>query len=139
MVKMRKKKIQQLITRAFAVMLSLALAACASTQLKKVIRVESQLTDSGFRMLPADTPEKLAQVRQRPQHKLITHQQGGNVLYIYADADHCKCVYTGGKQSYQRYQHIADEKPFSGMDRIVEEREEPARMDWGEWRFNESW
>jgi uncharacterized protein YaiL (DUF2058 family) len=136
MVKMRKKKIQQLITRAFAVMLSLALAACASTQIKKVIRMERLLTDSGFKMRPADTPEKLAQVRQLLQHKLITHQQGDKVMYIYADADHCKCVYTGDEEAYQQF---ADKKQVSGMDRIAEDREEPARLDWGEWRFNESW
>jgi hypothetical protein len=138
MVKMREKKIQQLITKAFAVMLPLALAACASTQLKKVIRVESQLRDSGFKMRLADTPERLAQIKQLSQHKLITLHQGDKVLYIFADADHCKCVYTGGEAAYQRYQRIADVKP-SGMDRIEEEREEPARLDWGDWRFNESW
>ena len=136
---MQKKKIQQLVTMVFAVISSLALAACASTQLKKVIRVESQLRDSGFKMRLADTPEKLAQVKQLSQHKLITLQQGDKVLYIYADADHCKCVYTGGEEAYQRYQRIADVKPVSEMDRIEEDREEPARLDWGDWRFNESW
>lgn len=127
-----------MITRVFAVMLTIVLAACASTQIKKVIRMEKLLMDSGFKMRPADTPEKLAQVKQLPQHKIITHQQGDKVLYIYADADHCKCVYAGGKEAYQRYQGFAVEKQ-SEEDRIVEDRDKPAPMDWGEWRFNESW
>ena len=136
---MYKKKIWQLITRVFAVVVTVIIAACALMQKENPDRMEKLLKDSGFKVQSADTPEKLAQLRQLPQRKLVTHQQGNKVLYIYADADRCECVYTGGKEAYQRYQSIAEESQIAEKDRVVESRDKPARMDWGDWRFSDSW
>jgi hypothetical protein len=133
------KKIRLLNTGISAVMLSMVIAACVWTQAEKEARTQRLLKNAGFKMRPADTPEKLAQVKQLPQRKFVSHQQGVEVLYIYADADHCKCVYTGDEEAYRRYQTVAADKKAAKADGIMEDRNKPARIDWGEWRFDENW
>jgi hypothetical protein len=61
------------------------------------------------------------------------------LLYVYVDAEHCQCVYAGGEEAYRRYQNLAREKKLSDEDRRKADRGQPREMDWGDWRFNQSW
>jgi hypothetical protein len=136
---MRKKRILQYSFKMMALMFTVALIACASTQNKKAMEMEKLLAASGFEIRLADTPEKLAQAKQLPQRKLVAQELADRVLYVYADAHNCQCVYAGSEEAYRRYQKLALEKQIAAEDRLAEERDKPKRMDWGEWRFNESW
>jgi hypothetical protein len=103
----------------------LPLAACATIQRSEAKDTE-QLLAAGFQAKPADTPEKLANLRAMPPRKLVSQAKDGKFVYSYADPDYCQCLYVGGPTEYSAYQRLAVQKE------IAEEQREAA-MDWGMW------
>jgi hypothetical protein len=70
-------------------------------------QVEPILSAAGFRMLPADTPQ-----RQQQLQSLVPLQvnyyvgKTGNLHYYMADPDYCKCMYIGTEENYQQYEKL---------------------------------
>jgi hypothetical protein len=77
--------------------------------------VEAQLTAAGFSKALAKTPQQLGQYRTLPQRKLLPYDKKGNTFYVYADAEHCHCVYEGDEAAYRRFQGTAD-RPEGSSD-----------------------
>ena len=136
---MCKKKIPGTITKLISVFLTLALAGCAMDQKQKAIEMERLLAASGFKMRLADTPSKLAQLKELPQRKLVAQTWGGKVRYVYADASNCKCAYIGDEEAYKHFQGLALQRQIAEEDRRAAERDKPDDMDWGGWNLNKSW
>lgn len=91
--------------------LVMLLSGCAANQQKQESQgLERLLISAGFQMKLADTPEKLEHLKTLPQRKFFRHQRNGKVSYLYADADPCKCIYTGDKEAYQRFLELAREE-----------------------------
>jgi hypothetical protein len=80
------------------------------------------LAAAGFQAKPAETPEKLANLKTMPPRKLVSQAKDGNFVYSYADPDYCQCLYVGGRKEYSAYHRLAVEKE------IAQER---AAMEWG--------
>jgi len=132
-------KIPSTMIKLISVILMLALAGCAMNRNQKAVEMERLLKASGFKMKTADTESKLAQLKELPQRKLVAQNWGGKVRYVYADASICKCAYVGDEEAYKTFQDLALERQISDEDRRAAERDDPADMDGGGWRFNESW
>jgi hypothetical protein len=70
-------------------------------------QLEPMLSAAGFRMLPADTPE-----RQKQLQSLVPLQvnyyvgKTGNLHYYMADPDDCKCMFIGDEQNYQQFEKL---------------------------------
>ena len=127
------------MTKLISVCLMLALAGCAMNRNQKAVAMERLLVASGFKMRLADTESKLAQLKELPQRKLVAQNWDGKVIYVYADASNCKCAYVGDEEAYKHFQDLALQRQISEEDRRAAERDRPAGMDWGGWRFNDSW
>jgi hypothetical protein len=83
---------------------SLALDGCGTALLQKdAPRMERTLIEAGFKMIPADTAEKVAQLQALPSYKLVKRTINGNVRYVYADPTGCQCAYVGGAEQYALY------------------------------------
>ena len=108
-----------------ALIVALPLAGCAAIQRSEAKDTEQLLAAAGFQAKPADTPEKLANLRTMPR-KLVWQAKDGKFMYAYADPDYCQCLYVGGPTEYSAYQRLAVQKE------IAEEQREAA-MDWGMW------
>jgi hypothetical protein len=86
------------------------------------------LVASGFKVLPANTPERQAALRQLPPQKLVRQVRGDKVVFVYADPANCTCLYVGNVTAYGAYRartsdtQAADEK---AMD----------NWDWSPWAF----
>jgi hypothetical protein len=76
---------------------------CAALQASDARWTEQALTAAGFQVVPADTPEKLAQITALTPRTLMRQSQQGEVRYVYADPTTCKCLYVGGELEYQRF------------------------------------
>ncbi len=109
------------------------LTACAAIQNQNAIETERLLAASGFQMRLADTPEKLAHLKTLTQRRLVPHQHGGNIYYVYADATSCQCIYVGNEKAYGRYQKLALQKKIADEQRMAAEMNENASMNWGLW------
>ena len=83
------------------------LGACASTADDNAMKIERTLAAAGFQVKLADTPEKLAHLKQLGQRRLIPTNKDDKVMYFYADAESCKCLYVGTEADYQEFQRFA--------------------------------
>src|SRR5678816_263179 len=92
----------------------LTLAGCASLWQKDAIRTEELLAAAGFQMQPADTPERLADLRSMPPRKLLAHSEDAKIVYAYADPDWCHCFYVGGPEEYSVYERLTLSKVIAG-------------------------
>jgi len=131
--------IPSIMTRLITVLLMLALAGCAMFRNQKTVEIEKLLAASGFKMRLADTPSKLDQLKQLPQHKLVAQDLDGKMMYVYADASNCKCAYVGDENAYKHFQNLALQRQIAEEDRRAAGRDESTDMDGGGWRFNKSW
>ncbi len=117
-----------------AVALAIALAGCAAMREEAAHRKENLLAAAGFRMKPADTPEKLARAEAMPQLKMVARSgPGGQVGYTYADVKGCKCVYAGNAANYAEYRRLALQQQAAEAQVEAAEANEAAAMDWGWW------
>jgi hypothetical protein len=106
--------------------LSIALAGCAAMKKSEATDTEQLLAAAGFKMKLADTPERLAHLKNLTQLKVVPHDRNGKMYYVYADAADCQCLYAGNQEAYQRYENLAVKQNIAQMN-------EAASMDWGMW------
>jgi hypothetical protein len=81
------------------------------------------LAAAGFHMRRADTPERQEALRSMPPYQIVSKTQDGNIVYTYADPDHCRCLYIGGHEEYSRYERIrAGGRTLSARQGVPEAR-----------------
>ena len=127
--------------------LAVALAGCASTANENAMNIERMLAAAGFQVKLADTPEKMAHLKQLGQRRLIPISRDDKVMYFYADSESCKCLYVGTEADYQEYQrlaiqqHVVDEQrrtvDTQAMNQANLEEMNAAAVNWelwGPWR-----
>src|SRR5262249_26930957 len=93
-------------TRLLLAVAALVAAGCATIQRLEATDTERMLTAAGFHVLPADTPERQNDLRSTPPHRIVSRTKDGNVEYIYADPDNCRCLYIGGDKQYSEYEAL---------------------------------
>ena len=107
--------------------------ACASIQNSEAMKTERVLAAAGFQMRLADTPERLAKVTAMTQRKLVPHQKNGEIMFVYADATACKCVYVGTQAAHQRFQQLAIQQKLANQQEMTAEMNQDIAMDWDGW------
>jgi hypothetical protein len=94
---------------------------------------EQVLSAAGFHMKRCDTPETFASSRTRTARKLLPHQRDGQLYYVYADPEVCKCLYLGTEAQDQQYQRLALEKRLADEQLMAAQDNLSAAMNWGMW------
>ncbi len=105
----------------------LAVSACTTQMVKDK---EDMLAAAGFTLIPANTPQRQAALKELPPHKFVRQVRGDKVVYTYADPTICNCLYVGNQAAYGRYR----ENVF--QQRITDEQQMTAemnQMNWGPW------
>lgn len=114
--------------------LLLVAVGCASDP---VPETEQLLAAAGFQMEPADTPERQAELATLPPHQLLmqTLQVGGTPAtgYVYADPDHCHCLFVGDAKAYQAFQQLAVQKRIADEYLQAAALNENAAFEWNHW------
>jgi hypothetical protein len=114
----------------------LALAACETTA-QRIDHKENNLAAAGFTVLPANTPDREAELNQLPPNKFVPKPTGDQVQYVYADPVECKCLYVGDQKAYGAYRqevlakHLANEQQMTAQ--MYQDRWDWGRWDWGPW------
>ena len=123
-------KITLLTTIGMMILMHLS---CATIRTSEAQQVDSLLAAAGFKMLPADTPEKEEMLNSLPALKLQYRVKDGNPLYFYADPYNCKCVYTGDQAAYDRYEKLAQEAAIAEEEQQAALMNEEAAMEMNSW------
>ncbi|MGB8682293.1 MAG: hypothetical protein WCD12_05365 [Candidatus Binatus sp.] len=131
--------------------LSAALCGCSSvsqsiepqppTAEQKAEQLEPMLAAAGFRMLPADTPQRQQQLSTLvPLDVNYYVGKTGNLHYYMADPDYCKCMYIGTEENYQQYEKIKLNQQFQAKEGEISREDLEAQqmedMDMQEEMFN---
>ena len=99
--------------KAFGAVPAIALLLCAS--LLAALEVPSKpfldknsfyLSSAGFRVQVANDAMGKKAMHALPPHRFVVHRDGGNVRYLYAEPNHCVCIFIGTEAAYQNYRDI---------------------------------
>jgi len=82
----------------------LALLACQTIQQNKKT---SLLSDSGFKIVAANTPEKIQALNDLPAGKISRIDREGTIYYVYPDTSECRCLRVGRQEQYDLYVKMA--------------------------------
>jgi hypothetical protein len=113
--------------------MALAVGGCAYFKRESAQDTENLLAAAGFTMKPADSPEKLAHLREMPVRSIVTRSRSGQLVFTYADPDYCKCMWVGSARQYNEYQRLAQQRQVAQMQLMAAEEAEMAPMRWGMW------
>jgi len=99
--------------KAFRVLPAIALLLCAS--LLAALEVPSKpfldknsfyLSSAGFRVQLANDAAAKKAMHALPPHRFVVHRYGNDVRYLYAEPNHCVCIFVGTQANYQDYRDI---------------------------------
>ena len=110
--------------RAFGVFPAILLLLCASllvaleTPSKPFLEKNSfYLSSAGFRVRLANDPAGQKTMRALPAHRFVIHKLGDDVRYLYAEPQHCVCIFVGTRQAYDTYRNILSQ-PLQQADDV---------------------
>jgi hypothetical protein len=96
-------------------------------------QTEDLLAASGFKIIPANTPEQQTHLKTLPNHKISMVQRNGKEYFVYPDAEH-NVLYVGQNAQYQQYQKLREQR------QLAQERansnmllSDPGWDVWGPW------
>ena len=119
-------------TTVVALGLCALLGACES-QKQKIADKENMLVASGFKFVPANTPQRQAAFQQLPPNRFSRQMRDGRVFYVYPDPKVCVCLYVGDQQAFATYRknmfekNLADEQAMTANEMAMND------WDWGPW------
>ena len=119
-------------------LLPLAIAAalltgCAAIQRAEKNSTEQLLSAAGFKVLPADTPQKQAKLAELTPNKIARQVRGNNVYYLFPD-DQNQFVMVGDQAAYSKYQNLVVQQQISDQNMMAAQMETMPGM-WGGWGY----
>ena len=113
-------------SRAIGALPALALLLC--TSLLIALEMPSKpfldknsfyLSSAGFRVQVANDAAAKKAMNALPPHRFVVHRYGNNeVRYLYAEPNHCVCIFIGTQEAYQNYRDILA-RPVDQPDNVA--------------------
>jgi hypothetical protein len=92
---------------ALALLLCASLLAALEPPSKPFLDKNSfYLTSAGFKVQFASDAAGKKALHALPPHRFVIHHNGGSARYLYAEPQHCVCVFIGTADAYQNYRAI---------------------------------
>ena len=111
-----------------------AVTGCVTTSQSTVASKEDMMIASGFKFVPANTPQRQAAFAQLPPHKFTRQTRGNKMVYVYADPTICVCLYVGNPNNYAAYKaRVFDKKLANEQVAVAEDYYYSPAWDWGMW------
>src|SRR3954453_8385723 len=111
--------------KAFGAVPAIALLLCAS--LLMALEAPSKpfldknsfyLSSAGFRVQVANDEAGRKALDPLPPHLFVVHRTGSDVRYLYAEPNHCVCIFIGTQANYQDYRDILA-RPVDQPDNVA--------------------
>lgn len=109
------------------------LTGCAAIQQAEKNSTEQLLSAAGFKVLPADTPQKQAKLAELTPNKIARQIRGNNVYYLFPD-DQNQFVMVGDQAAYSKYQNLVVQQQISDQNMMAAQMETMPGM-WGGWGY----
>lgn len=107
------------ILPAIALMLFASLLAALEMPSKPFLdRNSFYLSSAGFRVQVANDAAGRKALRALPPHRFVIHRDGNQVRYLYAEPNHCVCIFIGTEGNYRSYRDMLA-KPIDQPDNVA--------------------
>ena len=116
----------------FGALVALAIG-CSTTKSR-----EDMLSAAGFKMIPADTPDRVAHLNSLPPDKITTVQRNGTLYYVFPDAKK-NMLYVGQQPQYEEYQKLRLQNQMTQEQLSAAEMNENTWGAWGAWGGGPYW
>ena len=104
---------------AIALLLGASLLVALETPSKPFLDKNSfYLSSAGFLVRVANDAEGKKAMNALPPHRFVVHRVGNDVRYLYAEPNHCVCIFIGTAANYQDYRDILA-KPVDQPDNVA--------------------
>jgi hypothetical protein len=104
---------------ALALLLFASLLAALEVPSKPFLDKNSfYLSSAGFRVQVANDAAGKKALEALPPHRFVVHRTGNDVRYLYAEPNHCVCIFIGTRANYQDYRDILA-KPVDQPDNVA--------------------
>jgi hypothetical protein len=105
---------------AVALLLCASLLAALEAPSKPFLDKNSfYLSSAGFRVQVANDAAGKKAMNALPPHRFVVHRYGNNeVRYLYAEPNHCVCIFIGTEANYRDYRDILA-KPVDQPDNVA--------------------
>ncbi|SHK15803.1 hypothetical protein SAMN05444159_2568 [Bradyrhizobium lablabi] len=104
---------------AIVLLLCTSLLIALETPSKPFLEKNSfYLSSAGFRVQLANDPAGQKALRALPAHRFVVHKVGDDLRYLYAEPQHCVCIFIGTKQAYDNYRDILSQ-PLPQADNVA--------------------
>ena len=113
------------------VLLVVAGVGCAIMPKPTPMQMAEMLVTAGFQAKTADTAEKLERLKALKQEIILRHDADGKPVYLYADAVHCNCLYTGDEAAYASYRKLAKERKHDYKVDLYSEQDQDRNLPSG--------
>src|SRR5947199_6030403 len=99
--------------KAFGTIQAIALFLCAS--LLVALEMPSKpfldknsfyLSSAGFRVQLANDAAGKKALHALPPHRFVMHRYGNDLRYLYAEPNHCICIFLGTQSAYRSYREM---------------------------------
>jgi len=100
----RARGLKAFVLPAIVLLLCTSLLVALEVPSKPFLEKNSFLLSSaGFRVKIANDAAGQKALRALPAHRFVIHRNGGNVRYLYAEPNHCVCIFIGTEANYRDY------------------------------------
>jgi hypothetical protein len=76
------------------------------------------LSSAGFRVQVANDEAGKKALHALPPHRFVVHRTGNDVRFLYAEPNHCVCIFIGTQANYQDYRDILA-RPVDQPDNVA--------------------
>jgi hypothetical protein len=108
------------------VLMGLAIG-CGTTKSK-----ENTLSAAGFKMIPANTPDRETHLSSLPADKITPVVRDGTTYYTFPDPKR-NVLYVGQEAEYQKYRNLCLQKQIAEEQLNAAEMNDQAWGAWGPW------
>ena len=103
---------------AVVLLLNAAILAASEEPSKPFLEKNSfYLSSAGFRIQFANDPAGQKALHKLPAHRFVINGVGDAARYLYAEPEHCVCIFVGTQQAYDRYRNLLSQ-PLKPTDNV---------------------
>jgi hypothetical protein len=113
-------------------LLAVLLSGCALIEKANRDNTERLLSAAGFRIVPANTPERQQSLNAMNAYRVERRLRGDEVYYVYASPKQ-NLVYVGRQENFSKYQEILIQQEIASENMAAAQMSATAAQQWNDW------
>jgi len=125
---------KKILLTATVIGLIAAFPACSALNEMQSSQMEQTLSASGFKVVPANTPERAASLAQLQPYQMHRKAKGSTVYYLYPDPKQ-RVLFVGNQAQYNAYQGYTTQQQIADDNLLAGDMYAADSMGWSDWNI----